>query len=1013
MNFTDIFIKRPVLSMVVSLLLVLVGIISLTKLSLRQFPLILTSVVTVNTSYPGASGELMESFVTTPMENALAGVDGLDYIESQSSFGSSAITLHFKLGYDISKAVVDVGDQVNSIRYQLPTDIKDPVIAKNDPNANPILYIAFKSKSRSPEAIYDFLKRRIQTQFQTIDGVGKAEIMGSSQFAMRVWLDPERMSAHGVTASDIATQLQNNNIRSSAGIIENTNIRYQVRAPLDLHDAKQFANLAVKTQDNHIIRIRDIGHVKLGAKSHDASVNFNGETAVVIAISPKSDGNPLSIAKLSKKKLSDIQKSLPGDLKAEVLWDSTIFIQASINEVISTIVEACIFVLLVIFIFLGSVRTLLIPGVTIFLSLIGVMSIMYWLDFSLNTMTLLSFVLAIGLVVDDAIVVSENVHRHMAEGLTPFKSAIIGAREIQFAIIAMTITLAAVYAPIGFMTGLTGSLFKEFAFTLAAAVIISGLIALTLSPMMCSKLLTAEDEKKALPKLAHKFSDKLAKGYKWLLQIVMKLRLIMIIGLLGIISAAIYLFMLIPNELSPTEDQGVIMAIIQGPPASNLGFIEKNTLQLAKIYEQIPEITKYGIINQTNSGISFVMLKPWDKRKRGANQIISELFQKVFPISGVNIFPLNPPNLPGTGGGNQPIQIVMQSTGSYEELANKANQVKLAAAQIPGVVNVNVDLKYDTPIVELDVDRDMAADMGITMQDIGNNLSSALSENETGRFSLRGESYDVIPQLAMNKKNKPDDIYQLYVRNQTNKLVALPTFAKINNKVIPADLPHFQKLRSATISANTAGGLTLGEAINAITKKIEEIKSADIDVSYAGTSRTFFEAKGAMEQTMIFALLFIYLILAAQFESFVDPLIIMFTVPLAATGALLLIWLSGSTMNIYTQIGLITLIGLITKNGILLIEFANQLQEKGYDRHQAIIDAAGIRLRPILMTTFAIILGAIPLALASGAGAESRMQMGMTIIGGMSFGTLMTLFVIPVIYSYIGSKKTKQPEIDY
>jgi multidrug efflux pump len=735
---------------------------------------------------------------------------------------------------------------------------------------------------------------------------------------------------------------------------------------------------------------------------------LNGRKGVVIGITPKSGANPLAISQRVKSELNSIKANMPDDLTANLLWDDSKFIKASIHEVYKTIIEAIVFVLVVVFLFLGSLRTLSIPAVTIPLSLVGGFALMYWLGYSLNTLTLLALVLAIGMVVDDAIVVAENIHRHIESGENSYQGAIKGAREIQFAVISITVTLAAVYAPIGFMTGLTGQLFQEFAFTLAGVVIISGIIALTLSPMMCSKLLKPSPKSSRVASSITRYSHKMIDGYRRLLSTVMSWRVALILLFTLTLLAGAALYRVLPDQLAPKEDQGLIFSVAEGPAHANLNYTQQYTRQLTRLFRQTPEITNYGVINGmpngTHSAMAFSMLKPWSQRQRSLNEILTTLRPKAAQIPGMNIFPLNPYTLPGIGE-NQPIQFIMQSTGSYQKLAEVAKQMKQAAQNQPGLVNIDTTLKVDKPVIDVNINRAMAADLDIPMQSIGQTLNIALGDFEVGRFARKGRSYYVIPQLSARYRHDPSSIESLYLKRNNQKLVQLGTIANADQHIEPRFLPHFQQLRSARLKATIIPGFSLGQALERLKQQFNRLKTDNMDFDYAGVSRHFVKAQGTLDQTLIFAILFIYLVLAAQFESFLDPLLILLTVPLSTTGGLALLAISGGTLNIYTQIGLVTLVGLISKHGILLVEFANQLQHQGYDKQQAALEAAALRLRPILMTTASMVLSATPLVLATGAGAYSRYQMGLVLIGGMVLGTILTLFVIPAFYSYIGSKK--------
>lgn len=1017
MHFTDIFIRRPVFASVLSLIILLIGIRSYISLPVRQFPEIASSVINVSTTFLGANPALMEGFVTTPIENSLSGIDGIDYIESSSTTGSSSINVYFQLGYDINKAITDVSNAVASVRYVLPPSVEDPVIAKEDPNAQPTMYIPFLSDTLSPQAITDFLIRVVQPQLATLPGVGQAIIFGERTYSMRIWLDPERMSAQNITATDIQTALSNNNVQTAAGRIDNQWQEFDVTAKTDLSTPDQFNNLVIKNVNGKLVRISDVGYAEVGPQSNRVTVSIDGKDAIVMGIIPQSTANPLTISKEINKVMPTIQQFLPKGLTGNVIWDTSKFIAQSIKEVFFTILEATFFVVLVIFLFLGSFRSVLIPVVTIPLSIIGVCGIMLALGYTINTLTLLAWVLAIGLVVDDSIVVVENIHRHIETGMNSFDAAIKGAREIGFAIIAMTLTLATVYAPIGFVTGLTGSLFREFAFTLAGAVIISGFAALTLSPMMCAQLLKRHVGKPGFAEHVDDVFNRFMLAYKKFLTVTLSKR-----GIVVIIAAIIYiscyfLYVSLPGELAPSEDQGAIMAAASGPSNANLNYTISNTKKIEKIFKSVPEMVGYGFINgygQTlavNNAFAFLVLKPWDERHRSADQIIASLYPQFFMIPGVKAFPFNLSALPGTSGFT-PVSFVLKTTGSYDQL-NVAAQKMLSIIQQnnPRLLNADSDLKLDKAEISIDLDRNKAADLGIPMSDINTTLNIALAEPEISQFNMNGRSYYVIPEISPQFRQSPEQLGNLNLRTATGNLVPLSSIAKIQQIVEPPSLTHFQQLRAATITASLAPGYTLGQALEYLQNMAKQNLPGSIQFDFSGQSRQFVQATGAMEETFIFAILFIFLVLATQFESFRDPFIVILTVPLSTAGALTALhFLHGGTINIYTQIGLVTLIGLISKHGILIVEFANQLQKQGYDKISAVIEAASIRLRPVIMTTFATILGALPLAIASGAGAAARKQLGVVVIGGMAFGTLFTLIVIPTIYTLLAKIKTKKED---
>lgn len=1012
-SFTDIFIRRPVFATVLSLVILLVGIRSYFALSVRLFPKIDASVVSISTTYAGADAALMEGFVTTPIENALGGIDGIDYITSSSKTGQSIVTMYFQLGYDINVAVSDVNSKVNSVRSVLPKEIDDPVIAKTDPNASPSMYIPFFSDSLATEAMTDYLNRTIQLQLQTLSGVGTAQVLGPS-YAMRIWLDPKLMAAHNITPADINNTLTTQNLQAPGGTLKTISQELTVKTFSEATTAKQFNNLVLRQDGGHLIKISDVGKAELGAKYSDISVWIKGKPGVALAITPSSIANPLDITHEIKKIFPALVASLPKTITAEITWDNSKFISESIKEVQKTIIEATLCVILVIFLFLGSWRTLLIPTITIPLSLVGVCAFMYFLGYSLNTITFLSMVLAIGMVVDDAIVVTENIHRHIIQGKTPLEASLLGAREIQFAIIAMTITLAAVYAPIGFLTGLIGSLFKEFAFTLAGAVIISGFLALTLSPMMCAKLMIAHtDAETSFAKKTNAIFDKVMQHYELFLNTVFNNRKKILALLPLILTACGLLYYFIPSELAPAEDQGYIISPIMAPTSANIDYTQKYSKMIEPYFAKIPETQSYLIVNGTgggttstspNLGIAVLILKSWSERKRTVDQIIADLFPRLWSIPGIIAFPVNPSSLPGAGTGD-PIAIELQTFGDYNKLSAITQKIMAAAQKNPYLYNIRTEPKLDQPQLGININREKAGALGVSVSDIGYAINLTLGQPTTGHFSIEGRSYDVVPQLFPDLSNKPNTIDNIYLRTVSNALIPLKNLVAINETVTPQSYDHFQQLRSMKITASTTPGYTLGQALKFFQTTIKSITPDEIKVDYSGQSRLYFQTSGQMTVTFLFAIIFIFLVLAEQFESFRDPLIVLFTIPLSVFGALLAIFFTGGTMNIYSEIGLVTLIGLISKHGILMVEFANQLQETGKNIQEAITTAAAIRLRPILMTTAAMVLGALPLAFASGAGAASRHQIGWVIIGGMLVGTMFTLFVVPIIYSLIATKK--------
>ncbi|MDQ2993806.1 MAG: efflux RND transporter permease subunit [Pseudomonadota bacterium] len=1044
MGFTDTFINRPVFAWVLSLILLLLGLMSFNLLPIRQFPEISITTVTVVTSYPGASAEIMEGFVTAPIESAVAGVNGIDFINSSNTKGTSVVTINFKLGTDVNAAASDISDRVNSVRYRLPREVFDPIIQKQDPNANPIMYISFASKQLPEVEISEYLRRIIKPRLETLPGVGEAKIFGERNYAMRIWLNPGFMASHNVSPSDVIQSLRASNFQSPSGRLSTGLQEYDVTANTDLSTADQFNNIIVRNENGNLTRIQDVGKAQLGAYNPRASVAMNGKPAIVIGIVTRGDANPLEVATEVRGSLNALAKHLPKDMQIEIVWDSTKFISASIYEVKKTIIEATLCVMIVMFLFLGSLRMLTIPLVTIPLSLIGICSLMLLMGYSLNTITFLAMVIAIGLVVDDAIVVSENIHRHVEMGKTPLQAALVATREIKMAVIAMTLTLAAVFAPLGFRGGLTGSLFKEFAFTLAGTVIVSGFIALTLSPMMCSRIINHKTlEGPFAKKVDHIFTG-LAQRYRQLLTRVLNFRryyLLLIIPVSLLITVLLGWYLINTQKIAPQEDAGAILTIVQGPAGSNLAFTEKYTQQMAEILNKVPEKTTLGIINGmmgVNSAIAFLILKPWEERTRSVGEVINSLFPQLSSITGVNAFPVNPYSLPGSGE-LQPVGFVIQTTGDYDELYRVSQAMLKKAQAYPGLANVSSDLKIDKPDFRVNINRDLVAHLGVSMQDIGDAINFSFNESAVSQFTLQGQSYDVIPQLLEEFRQTPESIEKIYVRTITQNLIPLANIITIDRATIPQSLNHYQQMRSAQITASLAPGYTQAQAVDFFQDTANEMLPQNMRYDFASESRQFISESSGFIVILGFAIIFIMLILAAQFESFIDPLIVMIAVPLSITGAFLLLIPFGGevsflhkfdayqyggvfavlgsfiqnsgSLNIYTWIGILTLIGLVSKHGILIVEFANQLRAQHKTINEAVIIAASIRLRPILMTTGAIVLGAIPLVLASGAGAISRKEIGLVIIGGMLYGTLMSLFVVPIFYTLLSPYKKAVPAI--
>lgn len=1000
MKFTDLFIKRPVLAMVISLLIFLFGFNAIYNMQIRQYPRMDNTVITITTSYPGADADLIAGFITSPLENAVASAEGIDYMTSSSIQGLSTITLNIKLNFDPQVAFTDVMSKVQQTINQLPKEAQQPVILKTSDSSTALMYISLDSTEMTPQQITDYATRVVQPQLQTVDGVAKAEILGGSTYSMRIFLNPIKMAALAVAPSDVSAVLAKNNFLTAAGNTKGEYVALSITAKTDLNDAAQFSNLIVRSDKGSIIRLRDIARIELGSQSYETSVTFNGKKAVFISITPTPTANPLTVISDTRKILPSIIKEFPPSLTGTIVYDATAFIRASLDEVTHTIIEAGVIVIVVIFLFLGSIRSVFIPIVTIPLSLVGVCTLMLMLGYSINLLTLLAFVLAIGLVVDDAIVVVENVHRHIEEGKTPFDAAIIGAREIATPVIAMTITLAAVYAPIGFMGGLTGALFKEFAFTLASAVIISGVIALTLSPMMCSKVLSADISGGKFVHFLDTFFNKLKDKYQRALHSLLNTRAIMLIFAAVVILMLPYLYSNTAAETAPDEDQGFFFVVGTVPQYATLNYTEAFTKQFDDIYKSFPETENYFTVNSSQP-ISGMVLKPWNQRKKSQFALKQPLQDKLSQIAGLNTFAVVPPPLPG-GGDGTPVQFVIKTTNDFQSLFDISSKLTDKARQSGLFIYVDNSLKFNQPQIELSINRSKASEMGLDMQAIGSSLTSALSGSYINYFNLQGRSYQVIPQLNRSFRMTPEQLGQIYVKSTHGTMVPLSTVVTAVEQTAPNAATHFQQLNSATIQAVMMPGKTLGEGLQFLQEAASDTLPKGFSYDFGGTSRQFMQEGSALIFAFVFAIVIIFLVLSAQYESFRDPLIVLISVPMSICGALIPLNLGFASINIYTQVGLITLIGLISKHGILIVDFANHLQrEKNLDRRAAVEEAAAIRLRPILMTTAAMVFGVLPLLIASGAGAVSRFDIGLVISTGLLIGTCFTLFVVPTMYTYI------------
>ena len=1007
MKISAICIERPVFATVLSLVIMLLGLVSYERLSVREYPKIDEPVVTVTTDYRGASADIIESQVTKPLEDSLAGIEGVEVLTSISRAERSQISVRFKLEREPDSAASDVRDRVSRVRNKLPDEVDEPVIAKVEADANPIIWMAFSSDRHSPLEVTDVANRFVKPRLQTLPGAADVRVFGERKFAMRIWLDKQRLAAYRLTPADVEEALRRQNVEVPAGRIESTAREFSVVATTDLRTPEEFAAVVVRTVNGYPVRIGDVAKVEIGAASERSSVRFKGRPAVSLGIIKQATATPLELSQAMYAELPSISAELPPGMSVNISYDSSIFIDRSIKSVFTTIGEAILLVLAIIFFFLRNLRATLIPLVTIPVSLIGAFALMFMFDFSINTLTLLALVLAIGLVVDDAIVVLENIYRHIEEGMPRREAAFKGAQEIGFAVVAMTLTLAAVYAPVAFMTGRIGKLFIEFALTLAGAVLVSGFVALTLSPMMCSVLLRHEEKHSRGFMLIENFLNWLNAGYRRVLTATLAHRWLVFVGFALVAALCAVLLQTLKSELAPVEDRGTIVGVFNGPEGATLDYTEKYARQLEEIYSRTADIERYFVVAGNpvvSQGTSFVGLADWSQRDRNSQAIAKELLPQFAAIPGVRAFPVTPPSL-GQSPRERPINFIIATSASYEELQEVTQQLLDALASNPGLTNLDTDLKLNKPELSVQVRRDKAADLGVPVENIGRTLESALGGRQVTRFKRDGEQYDVIVQVADAERSNPAQINDIYVRGANDAMIPLNNLLEVQETVAPRELNHFGQRRAVSITANLAPGYTMGEALAAMESAAAGVLKPGYSIDYNGQSREFRQSSSSLAITFVLALAFIYLVLAAQFESFRDPFIIMLTVPLSMAGALLALWATHGTLNVYSQIGLVTLVGLITKHGILIVEFANQLQEQGRDIKAAVIEAAELRLRPILMTTGAMVLGAIPLALATGAGAESRQQIGWVIVGGLLLGTFLTLFVVPVVYTVLARRK--------
>lgn len=1022
MKLSDISIKRPVFAIVINILLILLGLIGLDRISIREYPDIDVPVISIRTTYQGASPEIVETQVTKILEDAVTSIDGIDFITSDSRRGFSSINITFNPTKNIEEAANDVRDRVARAKRGLPDEVDDPIIQKSDSDADPVVILALSSDQYNAIELTNMIETIVQPQIELLEGVANVTLWGGRKPVMRVWIDPQKLAILDVTVSDVEAALRAQNVEIPAGTIKSSTQEFSIVARTDLNQVDEFRNIIIKVADNAaeenrpIVRLSDVALVELGGVDETSRPRLNGKPGVGVAIIKQSVANPLTLSADIRALLPQLQESLPGDVEIAVTSDSSVFINKSLTSVYNTIVEALLFVGVIIFLFLRDWRATLIPMVTVPISLIGTLFAMYLLNYSINTLTLLAFVLAIGLVVDDAIVMLENIHRHIAEGLSPLEAAFKGSKEIGFAIIAMTITLAAVFLPLTFTQGRIGQLFVEFAVTLSITVLISGFTALTLSPMMCSRLLKPESDIAKRGAIARFFAgisqwieallEGMTKVYSAILRFCLQMRYLVLVGMVLFLGGAYLLYQMLPQELSPTEDRGMIRVAAITPEGATVDFTDR---YFSEVEEYLLDNLDEGTVVYAISGISmgalgFVTLPDWDDREESQMEITSRLNRGFQDIAlGLRVFASNPQSL-GQRGDSKDVQIVIRSNESFQKLDQQVTEIMERMRENDLLISPDNDLRMNTPQLEVAVDREKLALLGIDVSVVGRTLESALGGRNVTRFKEGAEQYDVMVQVDPQKRSQPKDLEGIYVRSKYGEMVPLSNIVTVTETIAPQNLRHFNKLRSVTISANLQSGVSQGEGIALVEEIIREV-IPDAMLDYQGSSREFLESGSSMLFIFVMALLFIYLVLAAQFESWIDPFIILLSVPLAGFGALGALYLSGGTINIYSQIGLVTLVGLITKHGILIVEFANQIRATGIAKREAIIEAATLRLRPILMTTGAMVLGAVPLALSVGAGAESRSAIGWVIVGGMSIGTLLTLIVVPVIYLFIGGRK--------
>ena len=1011
--FTDLFIRRPVIAIVVNLIVVIAGIQAIRSLTVRQYPRSENAAITVTTVYVGANAELVRGFITTPLERVIASADGIDYLESESKQNVSIIRARLRLNHDATKALAEIASKVDQVRGDLPPEAEVPVINIESADSQfASAYLSFSSEFLKQNEITDYLVRVVQPRLSAVEGVQRADILGARTFAMRIWLKPDQMAALNVSPAQVRQSLANNNYLAAVGQTKGALVQVNLTADTDLRSVEEFKRLVVRQKDGAVVRLGDIADIALGAEDYDTAVNFSGQTAVFIGVWALPNANSLDVIKRVRVEMDSLEKELPEQIQGKLAYDATAYIQNAIDEVIETLAETLLIVVVVIFLFLGSFRTVLVPVVAIPVSLVGAVFLMQVFGFTINLLTLLAIVLSVGLVVDDAIVVVENVERHVREGLPPLQAALTGARELVGPIISMTIVLAAVYVPVAFQGGLTGSLFREFALTLAGAVTISGVVALTLSPVMSAHLIHAEHENRGLSGFVNRAFERLKNTYSRHLETLLQARGVVYAAWVVVSLLAVAMFTQAAKELAPAEDQGVIFGVVNTPSNSTLDQVMRSTRAVNKTVMSIPESAFTFQITFPNNGFWGVVLKPWQERKRTAFQILPQVQQQVSAIPGIQTFPVLPPALPG--GGQFPVEFVIASTAEAPEVLGFAQRIQEKAIQsglfaFPPLI----DVKIDQPQSEIEIDREKVAQLGLNLQSVGQDLSAAMGGNFVNRFSVGGRSYKVIPQVLRAERLNPEQIKDIYVTGPNGQLVALDSVATIRNSVTPRSLNRFQQLNAVKLSGVAVR--PLDEALGYLEGEAAKILPKGYTIDYTGESRQLRTEGSRFLPSFLLSIILIFLVLSAQFNSFRDPFVILAgSVPLAMFGALAFVFLKmpnpnipfftdgwTTTLNIYSQVGLVTLVGLIAKNGILIVQFANELQRQGVAKLEAVKTAAVTRLRPILMTSAATVFGHFPLTLVSGPGAAARRSIGLVLVSGMTVGTAFTLFFVPAIYLLI------------